>query len=226
MNRIFYIIEGKILAYSLAKKLLLLGNQVYYVSKNNENLEILDGLKVNFPALELVKQDPTDIKWIENLDLNKKVEALIIISEDDALNFVVSWLLREYYEDIKIISLVNATENETIFKGINVETLVPISWMQKLIESSLIHEDITDFFNPYVEKLSILELTILEDDKAVNKKLKELNIPQNSIIGVLIREDGDIMVPQGETTIYKGDRLIVLALKEQVNEVKETLKSR
>ncbi|PNR99963.1 hypothetical protein X927_04560 [Petrotoga mexicana DSM 14811] len=226
MNRIFYIIEGKILAYSLAKKLLLLGNQVYYVSKNNENLEILDGLKVNFPALELVKQDPTDIKWIENLDLNKKVEALIIISEDDALNFVVSWLLREYYEDIKIISLVNATENETIFKGINVETLVPISWMQKIIESSLIHEDITDFFNPYVDKLSILELTILEDDKAVNKKLKELKIPENSIIGVLIREDGDIMVPQGETTIYKGDRLIVLALKEQVDEVKETLKSR
>lgn len=179
MSRIFYIIEGKILAYSLAKKLLLLGNQVYYVSKNNENLEILDGLKVNFPSLELVKQDPTDIKWIENLDLNKKVEALIIISEDDALNFVVSWLLRQYYEDIKIISLINATENETIFKGINVETLVPISWMQKLIESSLIHEDITDFFNPYVEKLSILELTILEDDKAVNKKLKELKIPQN-----------------------------------------------
>ncbi|MBL5981924.1 hypothetical protein CN13_08990 [Petrotoga sp. HKA.pet.4.5] len=224
MSRIFYIIEGKILAYSLAKKLLLLGNQVYYVSQNKENLEILDGLKVNFPALELVKQDPTDIKWIENLDLNKKVEALIIISEDDALNFVVSWLLREYYEDIKIISLVNATENETIFKGINVETLVPISWMQKIIESSLIHEDITDFFNPYVEKLSILELTILEDDKAVNKKLKELNIPQNSIIGVLIREDGDIMVPQGETIIYKGDRLIVLALKEQADNVIETLK--
>jgi trk system potassium uptake protein TrkA len=194
------------------------------VSQNKENLEILDGLKVNFPALELVKQDPTDIKWIENLDLNKKVEALIIISEDDALNFVVSWLLREYYEDIKIISLVNATENETIFKGINVETLVPISWMQKIIESSLIHEDITDFFNPYVEKLSILELTILEDDKAVNKKLKELNIPQNSIIGVLIREDGDIMVPQGETIIYKGDRLIVLALKEQADDVIETLK--
>ncbi len=119
------------------------------------------------------------------MDLNKKVEALIIISEDDALNFVVSWLLRQYYEDIKIISLINATENETIFKGINVETLVPISWMQKLIESSLIHEDITDFFNPYVEKLSILELTILEDDKAVNKKLKELKIPQNSIIGVI-----------------------------------------
>jgi len=226
MSRIFYIIEGKILAYSLAKKLLLLGNQVYYVSKNNENLEILDGLKVNFPSLELVKQDPTDIKWIENLDLNKKVEALIIISEDDALNFVVSWLLRQYYEDIKIISLINATENETIFKGINVETLVPISWMQKLIESSLIHEDITDFFNPYVEKLSILELTILEDDKAVNKKLKELKIPQNSIIGVLIREDGDIMVPQGETTIYEGDRLIVLALKEQADDVIETLKSR
>lgn len=32
------------------------------------------------------------------------------------------------------------------------------------------------------------------------------------------------MVPQGETIIYKGDRLIVLALKEQADDVIETLK--
>ncbi|RAO98819.1 hypothetical protein PW5551_06985 [Petrotoga sp. 9PW.55.5.1] len=226
MSRTFYIIEGKTLAYSLAKKLLLLGNEVYYVSMNKDNLEILDGLKVNFPLLELVKQDPTDIKWIENLELSKKVEALIIISDDDALNFVVSWSLRQYYENIKIISLVNATENETIFRGINVETLVPISWMQKLIESSLIHEEITDFFNPYMEKLSILELSINENNASVNKSLKELHLPQNSIIGIIIREDGKMMVPQGNTEIQAGDRLIVFALKEQVEKVKETLKSR
>lgn len=224
MSRIFYIIEGNMLAYSLAKKLLLMGNDVYYISKDKENLEMLDGLKVNFPKLELVREDPTDIKWIENLDLNRKVEAIIVISSDDSLNFVVSWLLRQYYENIKIISLVNAMENEVIFKGINAETLSPTLWMEKLIESSILHEDITDFFNPYVDKLSILELVMNEHDKALGKRLKELKLPENSIIAVIVRKNGDILVPQGETMINTEDRLIVLGLKEEIDKVRDILK--
>jgi trk system potassium uptake protein TrkA len=224
MSKTFYIIEGSGLAYSLAKKLLLLGNQVFYVSNKKSNLEILDGLKINYSSLELINQDPTDINWIENLDLDRKVEAMIIISEDDAFNFVVSWLLKQFFEEIKIISLVNSPEDEIMFKSIKVETIIPIRWMEKLIESSLIYEDVTEFFNPYVDKLSILEISIELGDKADRKKLKEVNLPQNAIIGVLIRQNGEIMVPNGETVILLGDRLIVLALKDKVDEVINALK--
>lgn len=224
MSKTFYIIEGSGLAYSLAKKLLLLGNKVFYVSNKKSNLEILDGLKINYSSLELINQDPTDINWIENLDLDRKVEAMIIISEDDAFNFVVSWLLKQFFEEIKIISLVNSPEDEIMFKSIKVETIIPIRWMEKLIESSLIYEDVTEFFNPYVDKLSILEISIELGDKADRKKLKEVNLPQNAIIGVLIRQNGEIMVPNGETVILLGDRLIVLALKDKVDEVINALK--
>lgn len=224
MSRTFYIIEGSGLAYSLAKKLLLLGSKVFYVSNKKSNLEILDGLKVNFPSLELIYQDPTDIFWIENLDLDRKVEAMIIISEDDALNFVVSWLLKQTFNEIKIIALVNSPEDEIMFHSIEVETIVPIRWMEKLIESSLIYEDVTEFFNPYVDKLSILEISIESEDKANGKKLKEVNLPKNSIIGVLIRKNGEILIPYGETFILLGDKLIVLALKDKVDEVVDALK--
>lgn len=125
--------------------MLLLGNRVFYVSDKKSNLEILDGLKINFSSLELIHQDPTDICWIENLDLDRKVEAMIIISEDDALNFVVSWLLKQFFKEIKVIALVNSPEDEIMFQSIEVETIVPIRWMEKLIESSLIYEDVTDF---------------------------------------------------------------------------------
>ena len=194
------------------------------MSNKKSNLEILDGLKVNFPSLELINQDPTDINWIENLDLDRKVEAMIIISEDDAFNFVVSWLLKQFFEEIKIIALVNSPEDEIVFQSIKVETIVPIKWMEKLIESSLIYEDVTEFFNPYVDKLSVLEITIDPGDKADSKKLKEVKLPQNAIIGVLIRKNGEIMVPNGETSILLGDRLIVLALKDKVDEVVNALK--
>jgi trk system potassium uptake protein TrkA len=162
----------------------LLGNEVYYVSNDEKNIKVLDGLKAYHNSLELIHNDPTDTNWIKNLDMSKKVGAVIVISEDDALNFVITWILRQFYEDVRIMALVNFPENEFMFKSINVSTLSPISWMQKLIEASLNYEDITDFFNPYVDKLSILELTINDGDKSCNKKLKDIKLPTNTIIGV------------------------------------------
>ena len=223
-RKLFYIFEGKNLAFSLTKKLLLLGNEVNYVSNDEKNIKVLDGLKAYHKSLELIHNDPTDINWIKNLDMSKKVGAVIVISEDDALNFVITWLLRQFYEDVRIMALVNFPENEFIFKSINVSTLTPISWMEKLIEASLNYEDITDFFNPYVDKLSILELTINKGDKSCDKKLKDIKLPKNTIIGVQIRADGNIFVPQGNTEIKDEDKLIIFALKEEVQAVKESLK--
>jgi len=111
-----------------------------------------------------------------------------------------------------------------MFKSINVSTLTPISWMEKLIEASLNYEDITDFFNPYVDKLSILELTINKGDKSCDKKLKDIKLPKNTIIGVQVKSDGSIFVPQGNSEIKDEDKLIIFALKEEVQATKEALK--
>lgn len=223
-NKIFYVFEGNTISHALIKKLLLMGNTVYYVSNKRENIQLIDGLKAFYSSLEIIEHDPTDYNWIKNIEMSKKVGAVIILSSDDALNFVISWMMRSLYDDLHIISLINHSENEFMFKKMNINTLSPTLWMEKLIESSLNYEDITDFFNPYVEKLSIVELLINENDISCNKKLKELSMPSNSIIGVIVKENNNIMVPQGNTEIESGDKLIVFALKEQVNKVKEALK--
>ncbi|HPO27175.1 MAG TPA: hypothetical protein PK315_06845, partial [Petrotogaceae bacterium] len=85
-KKLFYIFEGQTLAYALAKKLLLVGNEVFYISKDIKNIEVIDGLKAFFPSLELIHHDPTDINWVQSLDMSSNVGAVIVISEDDALN--------------------------------------------------------------------------------------------------------------------------------------------
>lgn len=223
-KKIFYIFEGTTLAYSLAKKLLLLGNEVFYISNKKSNHELLDGLKAYHSSFELVYQDPTDGNWIQSLDLSKETGALIILSEDDALNFVICWLLRQFFQKVRIIGLVNNIENEFMFKELNINTLIPTSWMEKIIEATIKYEDITDFFNPYVEKLSIFEILINDNDKSCNKSLKEIKIPDNAIIGVIIKDNNDVMVPYGNTIIENGDKLIIFALKEVVQKTKDSLK--
>jgi trk system potassium uptake protein TrkA len=65
---------------------------------------------------------------------------------------------------------------------------------------------------------------ITKNDSACNKMLKDLNMPGNSIIGVIIKQDGSIVVPKGNTVVHENDKLLVLAAKEQVSTVKDILK--
>jgi trk system potassium uptake protein TrkA len=223
-KKTFFIFEGKNLAYALAKKLLLLGNEVYYISKDYSNLEVLDGLKAYHSSFELIHQDATESSWVQNLDINKQVGALIVLSEEDSLNFVVCWLLRQFFTKVRILSLVNNTENEFMFEELDVDILTPTSWMEKLIESSINYENITDFFNPYMDKISIFEVQIEEKDSSCNKILKDIALPKDSIIGIIVKYDDSITVPHGDTIIEKDDKLIIFAKKEDVQKIKEILK--
>ncbi|GAB6189455.1 hypothetical protein JCM30566_11940 [Marinitoga arctica] len=219
-NKTFYIIEGGNIAYSIVRNLLYKGHNVYYISIDEENLHNILSLKAYYSNLEGILHDPTEITFLESLDMApNRVGGIITLSNDDALNFVVSWLVKQLYEDIRVLSLVNYPENEKLFLQNQIETISITSWIEKLIESSIEYQTNLSFFNPYADKLAIIEVRIKKRDYAANRKLKELHMPENSIVSMLIREE-EIFVPQGNTEIIPGDKLVIFSLKDKVPEVK------
>jgi trk system potassium uptake protein TrkA len=60
----------------------------------------------------------------------------------------------------------------------------------------------------------ITELIIEPDFPAVNKKIMDMELPKNVIIGSIIRE-GKMTVPNGSTIIMSGDKLIIISSKEE-----------
>lgn len=219
-NKIFYIIEGGNIAYSIVRNLLYQGHNTYYISSKEDNLRNILSLKAYYSNLEGILHDPTEITFLESLDMApNRVGGVIALSNDDALNFVISWLVKQLYEDIRVISLVNYPENEKLFLQNQIETISITNWIEKLIESSIEYQTNLSFFNPYADKLAIIEIRIKKRDYAANKKLKEIHMPENSIVSMLIRED-QIFVPQGNTEIIPGDKLVIFSLKSKVPEVK------
>ncbi|KAF2956513.1 TrkA C-terminal domain-containing protein [Marinitoga sp. 38H-ov] len=219
-NKIFYIIEGENIAYSIVRNLLHKGYSVYYISSKEVNINKILSLKAYYSNLDGILHDPTEISFLESLDMApNRVGGVISLSDDDALNFVVSWLIKSLYEDIRVISLVNYPENEKLFLLNHIETVSITNWIEKIIEASLEYQTNLSFFNPYADKLAIIEVKIKKQDYAANKKLKDLHMPENSIVSMLIREDG-IFVPQGNTEILPGDKLVIFSLKDKVPEVK------
>jgi trk system potassium uptake protein TrkA len=72
------------------------------------------------------------------------------------------------------------------------------------------------------DKVIITEIVVEPDFEIVNKKIMDMELPQNVIIGSIIRE-GKMIVPNGSTEIFVDDKLIIISSKEDQMKVVEAI---
>lgn len=58
-------------------------------------------------------------------------------------------------------------------------------------------------------RVQIIEVQITDNAPAAGKKLWEITLPQESIVGCILRSDTTI-IPRGDTRILGGDTLVIL----------------
>lgn len=77
------------------------------------------------------------------------------------------------------------------------------------------HANIQKTFNDYQENSSInfIKILIKENDKWHNQMIKDISLPKNLLIVIIIRNKKDIIVPHGDTQLLAND-LLVLAGQE------------
>ena len=73
------------------------------------------------------------------------------------------------------------------------------------------------------DKVEALEFTVGESFKHTGVPLKDLKIKNGVLIGGVVREN-DFILPVGDTTLKKGDRVIVVASSDRINELSDVLK--
>ena len=69
-----------------------------------------------------------------------------------------------------------------------------------------------------------LEFEVFEDSKCAGRKLKELKIKQNVLIGCIARSSS-VIIPNGETVIEEGDTVIALIKTESISELDDILET-
>ena len=63
-----------------------------------------------------------------------------------------------------------------------------------------------------------LEIEIKKGSEILGTPLRELIFPQNAIIGAIVRGE-DYQIPDGESTLEAGDRVVIFALPEALSKV-------
>lgn len=143
------------------------------------------------------------------------VDIAIALTQKDAINLVICELCKKKYNVKKTVTLIDDPEKINFFYEMGVDSVVSaIEAITNIIEQQALLDEITTVIPVAKGKISITEVPIPENARAIGKKLSEIDLPKEVIIGTIIR-DGKGIVPRGDTYIQLKDELILISSDKQ-----------
>jgi trk system potassium uptake protein TrkA len=211
LERVF-ILGGKQLGITCAELLEGKGTSVKLFEKDARRsariAEILDKTVV-------LHADGTDQRILEEENI-EGVDAFLALTNDDEDNIIAALLARRLGAR-KVVALINRLNYLPLAQRLGVNTtvsprLAAVDRILQFVRKGRVLS-VTTFRE---EEAEALELVATEKSKYVGRPLRDLRFPKGSIVGAIVRPDGEAVVPSGEVEIQPGDRVLFFALETVV----------
>lgn len=205
------VLGGGNAAYYLAKKLIRNGVFVKIIEKDEERCGYL---AQELPGALIIHGDATDPYLLTEENINE-VDALVSLTGYDEENLLMTLLAKKYGVG-KVITKVSRTNYIPIIEQLGINNAVnPVMITAGEIMRFIQGGRVVSLFLLLGGKAEVLELIAKENSKIVGKPLAELGLPKGIIIGSIVQK-GKVVIPDGNSVINPGDRLIVFCLQSEV----------
>lgn len=154
------------------------------------------------------------------------MDMVIALTNIDASNLVICQLAKKQFKVKNTFAVVNNPKNVKIFKELGVNKCISaIQMLSDVIEQEAVVESLESYLPLENGKVLVCEIELDKKSPALNKKLSEINFPSESIIGFIIRGEKTV-IPQGDTELEAGDKVIVLSSPEAFEKITVLLAGR
>ncbi len=215
------IVGGGSVGYHLCKALLKEGHEVLVLDKDAAKCE-------NFEdelGSVCVRGDGCEVATLAEAGVSR-AEVFIAATDEDEDNLVACQVAKHKFGVPRTIARVNNPENEKIFKKLGVDCPISVTnLILEHIEEKIPTHPLIRLLTMGEEKMEIVEVKILEGSKAVGKSVKELLLPSDSILALLIRNGQKPQVPTADTILETNDRIIALTTTDSEAALQEELAS-
>jgi len=147
-------------------------------------------------------------------------ETVIAVTNDDETNILAS-LLAKRKGSKRAITLVNSETYAPLLPSLGVDALVgprgiTVSSILAYVRRGRIHSvhTLRDGFG------ELIEAEAIETSSLVGRPLKEVDLPDEVIVGAVVRGD-QVIMPRGSTIVEKGDRVVIFAESDAVRSVEK-----
>lgn len=150
-----------------------------------------------------------------------KAETIIAVSNDDKVNILSSLLAKRSGCQRAITLVNNNAAYGPLVASLGVD--VTVSPRETTVSSILRHTrrgKIRSVHSICDGKAEIIEAEAIEASPVVGKTIEDLDIPEEIMIGALLRQ-GKVIIPSLESVIHPGDRIIIICLTPMVKKIEK-----
>ncbi len=209
------------------------GQIAYFIAKELQkklNIKIFENNEAKASAIAN-KLDDTLVIQGDGSDLDMLVlegltdmDEFIAVTSDDETNIITS-IIAKHLKVPRTITLINKNEYLPLSGTLGLDAVVSkhqitVNTIESFIKRQLI-SNIADL--PGIDA-EIVVYIAREQSRVSGKLLKNINFPKNTIVGAIINQDEELVIPQGDTRINVGDKVLVFASSEQVLSVEKLFK--
>lgn len=214
------VIGGGKVGYYLAQALLDEGHEVLVVEKD----PVRTGYICNELGSVCIRGDGCEVATLTEAGTGR-ADMFIAVTGDDEDNLVACQVAKHKFNVPRTIARINNPKNEAIFKALGID--VTVSSTNIILES--IAEEVpthplTHLLDIRDRGLEVVELKIPADAKTVGKEIRELSLPPESRLFLIIPKQEKPRVPTASTVLQAEDQIIAITTPQSEEALRTALR--
>jgi trk system potassium uptake protein TrkA len=148
--------------------------------------------------------------WVLERAGIERSDLVIAVTGDDEDNILISQVAREKYGVPRIVARCNNPRNLQHFELLDVKPAISATdLILRLIEHEVPKYGLVHLLDLPEERLEIIELEVAEDSDAAGRRVKDLGLPDGSLVISILRNGGGF-VPAGDSVVQGGDEVLIV----------------
>jgi trk system potassium uptake protein TrkA len=196
---------GKV-GYFLARRLCAQSHTVSVVDKDKP---LCEEVAKEIEAL-VINGDGCDPRILQEAGI-ERADVVAAVTGDDEDNLIICQLAKERFGIQRTVGRVNNPDNEHTFAELGID--VPVDSTKiiaKIIEEEVSFSDFVNLMSFKRGKLAIVRVDLPSDSPVINKAVKDVELPPDSVLVSIVRGE-EVIVPKGTTVLKPGDDIIAIA---------------
>lgn len=204
------IIGGGQTGVYIAKLLIDAHCQVRVIERQSSRLE---AVHKELPEGVFIAGDGTNPNTMEQAGI-ETADVVAAVTGLDEVNLVAATIAKYEFGVPRVIGLVNHPRNEWLFtKEMGVDIYVSeASLLARLIVDEIDLPSMVTMMTMHRGSHSIARFTVMDGAFADGKAVRELQVPQDSVL-IAVQREGSLNVTRGDTVIHAGDGVLALTTK-------------
>ena len=213
------IVGGGSVGYYLCKALLGEGHEVLMMEKDAAKCERFE----DELGSVCLRGDGCEVATLAEAGASR-ADVFIAATNEDEDNLVACQVAKHKFEVPRTIARVNNPKNQSIFKKLGIDCAISVTnLILEHIEEEIPTHPLIHLLTVEEEGTEIVEIRIPEGSTAVGRSVKELSLPPDSVLALVIRNGQKPQVPTDDTVLQANDRIIALTSTDNEEALRKEL---